>query len=581
MAFDGITISNITAELSDKLLNGRIGKIAQPEKDELILTIKTNDGQFRLLLSADASLPLIYLTEENKPSPMTAPNFCMLLRKHLQNARIVAIEQPGLERVIRIRAEHPDEMGDLCMKTLIIEIMGKHSNIIFCDENDRIIDSIKRVSAMVSSVREVLPGKPYFIPETTEKVNPLTENKADFLARLKGTSRPLYQAIYGTFTGISPLVAQEICFRARIDGDMPTNSLSEDARQQVSNSFFDVMQLVKNREFSPCLIYENGKLKDYACFPFLSRNKEDCVFMDSISALLNRFYAEKNLATRIHQRSADLRKIVQTALERSVKKLDLQKKQLEDTKNRDVYRIYGELLNTYGYEAKAGDREISVLNYYTNEQMMIPLDPMLSAKENAQRYFDKYGKQKRTFEALNQYIVETQKETEYLTSVQTFLKIAVSEDDLLQIREELVQNGFIKKRSEGKKKKLLSKPFHFVTKDGYEIYVGKNNIQNEELTFRFATGNDWWFHAKGVPGSHVILKVKSGAEEMDLPDHVFEAAARLAAHFSSVGAQEKAEVDYTRKKNLKKPPGANAGFVIYHTNYSLLVSTDISGLDQR
>ena len=541
MAFDGITIANIVKDLQDNLIDGRLSKIAQPEPDELLCTIKGKNGQQRLCLSASASLPLIYLTRDNKPSPMTAPNFCMLLRKHVQNARIVSISQPGLERIVIFELEHLDELGDLRRKKLIVEIMGKHSNIIFCDEDNKILDSIKHISGLVSSVREPCD---------------------------------CFKALYTTFTGLSPAISHEICFRAGGHAALSTAACTDADKESLWNAFSKIITQVKNGQFSPCIVYENDVPAEYAALKLTSYPESNRKDYAEISSLLEDYYAEKNKITRIRQRSSDLRRIVSTALERNVKKYDLQLKQLKDTEKRDKYRIWGELLNTYGYSAQPGDKSLEAVNYYNGEPVTIPLDPQLTAGENAKKYFEKYNKLKRTNEALSALTKEVHDEIEHLESVANALDIARAEEDLVQIKEELIESGYIRRKGGSKKVKITSRPFHYISSDGFSMYVGKNNLQNEELTFKFAVGNDWWFHAKGRPGSHVI--VKTGGKE--LPDATFEEAARLAAHYSTGRDQEKIEVDYVEKKQVKKVAGAKPGFVIYHTNYSMVISTDISGI---
>lgn len=572
MAFDGITVSNIVKECNACLAGSRIYKIAQPETDELLLTLKTETGQKRLLISAGASLPLIYLTENNKPSPMTAPNFCMLLRKHIQNGRITGISQPGLERVIRINIEHLNELGDLCKKTLIVEIMGKHSNIIFCGEDNKIIDSIKHISGMVSSVREVLPGRDYFIPETQNKSDPLTSDKESFLARTFEKAVPLYKALYSTFTGFSPVIAQEICYRASLDADRPAQSFDEADREKFYTVFSSFIEDIKSGNFTPNIVYENKSPVEFASVALTMYSADSAVTYESVSTLLEQYYAQKNAVTRIRQKSVDLRKIVQTALERNIKKYDLQLRQMKDTEKRDKYKVYGELINTYGYGIEEGAKSMEAMNYYTNEMITIPLDPLLTPSENAKKYFDKYGKLKRTYEALSELTIEVKQEIEHLESILTSLDIALLEEDLVQIKEELTQTGYIRRKGSTKKQKVTSRPFHYISSDGYHMYVGKNNFQNDELTFKFATGNDWWFHSKTYPGSHVIVKTNGD----DLPDSTFEEAAKLAAYYSKGRDQEKVEIDYTEKKNVKKPNGAKPGFVVYYTNYSMIIDSDIS-----
>ena len=574
MAFDGVTIAGIVSELKDKLIGNRIYKIAQPEKDELILTVKGSCGQVRMLMSADASLPLLYLTQKNKTSPMTAPNFCMLLRKHLQNARIVSVTQPGLERIVRFELEHLNELGDLCRKYLIIELMGKHSNIIFCDDQDKIIDSIKHISGMVSSVREVLPGRQYFIPKTQDKAELLSCSQEEMAAVLRAKSLPLYKAVYTGFTGISPSIAQELCYRAGVDADLPSAGLEAEALDRMVSVLSGLAADIRSEKFCYNVVYENKQPAEYAAVQLSSYEEGQRRRFECISELLEYYYAEKNTITRIRQRSVDLRKIVTTALERNVKKYDLQVKQLQDTDKRETYRVYGELLNAYGYGVEAGAKSMEALNYYTDENITIPLDPMLTAGENAKKYFDKYQKLKRTYEALTTLTKETKEEIEHLSSISIALDIALKEEDLVQIKEELIESGYIRRKGNTKREKITSKPFHYVSSDGYHIYVGKNNYQNEELTFKFATGNDWWFHTKGIPGSHVV--VKSNNDE--LPDRVFEEAGKLAAHYSQARGQEKVEIDYTQKKNVKKPNGSKPGFVVYYTNYSLVIDSDITGI---
>lgn len=574
MAFDGIVIANLVKELNENILNGRISKIAQPESDELLLTLKGNQGQVRLLLSASASLPLVYLTKENKPSPMTAPNFCMLLRKHIANGRITKIWQPRMERIINFEIEHLNELGDLCHKQLIVEIMGKHSNIIFCDEEGKIIDSIKHIPAQVSSVREVLPGRMYFIPETQEKYNPLETSEEEFMDKVFAKPQNLAKCIYTTYTGISPVIASELCHRAGLDADRPTAALSQEERLHLYHHFSWLTDDIREGRFSPNIIKKGKEPVEFAAVALTQYEEMDITSYPDISMVLETFYKDKNIYTRIRQKSVDLRKVVSTVLERSRKKYDLQLKQLKDTEKREKYKVYGELINTYGYGLEEGAKSLTALNYYTNEDITIPLDTQLTPQENAQKYFDRYNKLKRTYEALTDLIKETQEEIEHLESISTSLDIAVSEEDLTQIKEELTQFGYIKKKNVGKKVKIKSKPFHYLSTDGFHIYIGKNNFQNDELTFKFASGNDWWFHAKGIPGSHVLVKTNG----KELPDRAYEEAGRLAAYYSKGRENDKVEIDYLQKKNVKKPNGSKPGFVVYYTNYSLVASPDISGL---
>lgn len=588
MAFDGLVISALTDEFARCLTGGRINKIYQPESDELILTIKNNGNNYRLLLSASASLPLAYLTENNKNNPAIAPNFCMLLRKHINGGRILSVTQPTLERIIVFEIEHLNDLGDICTKKLIVELMGKHSNIIFTKPDNTIIDSIKHISLNVSSVREVLPGRTWFIPDMQNKHDPLTIDKGNFEQTVMTKPVPTAKAIYTSLTGISPAVAEEIAFRANVDSAVSPAGLSEAEKTAVYEQFELLMNDIRSHVYTPNVIMKNGEPSDFSVTAqtrYLAFNKagEESVYtstvFDSISALLEYYYAAKSTVTRIRQKSSDLRRIVSTALERNLKKYDLQMKQMKDTEKRDKYKVYGELINAYGYGLEPGAKSLTCLNYYTNEDITIPLDTQLTVQENAVKYFDRYNKLKRTFEALTELIEETKKEIEHLESISTALDIALYEDDLVEIKEELMNFGYVRRKNTGKnqkKQKITSKPMHYISSDGFHIYVGKNNLQNEEVTFKYADGGDWWFHAKGVPGSHVIVKT----EGKELPDRTFEEAGKLAAYYSKNRGAQKVEIDYIQRKHVKKGAGGIPGFVLYHTNYSLLIEPDIQGLEQ-
>ena len=588
MAFDGIVIANLIQELKQTLLGGRINKIAQPEKDELILTIKGQAReQYKLLLSAGAGLPLIYLTEATKPSPLTAPNFCMLLRKHLNSAKILDIYQPGLERIIHFKLEHLDEMGDQKNKYLIMELMGKHSNIIFCDEDMIIIDSIKRINQFISSVREVLPGRKYFVPVTAEKLDPLSTTYADFENFIFKKPMPIGKALYNSLTGISPLIANELCCRASLDAGEPTETLSETGGLHLYNIFSRLMDEVKSSDFKPNIVMQEGNPIEFSSVNLTCYQNNEVKNYESISKLLEDFYATKDAAARIKQKSFDLRKVVTNAIERASKKYDLQQKQLKDTEKRDKYKIYGELITAYGYGLEPGANSLNAINYYDNQEITIPLDPTITPMENAKHYFEKYSKLKRTYDALTTQLIETGDELTHLESIRTALEIATEENDLILLKRELTDYGYIRRKFVSGPKQIRkkdntqkvagkSKPLHYISSDGYHIYVGKNNYQNDELTFQFAEGGDWWFHAKKAAGSHVIVK----SEGKELPDRTFEEAGKLAAYYSSLRASDKVEIDYTEKKNVKKPGGGKPGCVVYYTNYSMLTSSDIAGIKQ-
>ena len=611
MAFDGITTACLCRELSDRLTGARVYKIAQTDRDELVLTLKPvperGGGQCRLYLSADASLPLAYITSRNRQAPLQAPAFSMLLRKHLQNGRIISVTQPGLERILRFEVEHLDEMGDLCRHTLVIELMGKHSNLIFLNEDEQIVDSIKHISALVSSVREVLPGRHYFVPDTRNKKDPLCETEEAFDTLLLTQQVPPARLLMNTYTGISTQMAEELCCRAALSNDRSASSMTQSDRDSLWREFSGLMKAIKEGEFCPSIYYKKdetsrrGTPVGYAAVPmrvfadFPDRFEE--VRFSSMSELLETFYAQKNEDTRIRQKSADLRRIVQTILERDVHKYDLQCRQINDTHKRDKYRVYGELLNAYGYSVPEGAKSCELDNYYTGEKITIPLDPTLTPARNAKKYFDRYTKLKRTEEALTKLTGEVKSEIEHLESIRTSLDLATNEGDLAQIRRELEDNGLVKRHAakgknrpgydksgrdgnkKGRARTPVSEPLHYISSDGYDIYVGKNNTQNDLLTFHFADPSDIWMHANDMPGSHVILR--SGGRSMEeIPDRAFEEAASLAAWYSAGRQQGKVEIDYLLRKNVKKPGGAKPGFVVYYTNYSILAKADISGIKE-
>lgn len=578
MAFDGVVISNIVKDMKERLTGGRIYKIYQPENDEINLVIKNLGTTFRLMLNASPTLPLVYFLSENKANPATAPNFCMLLRKHIGNGRIVGIEQPGFERIIMIDIEHLDEMGDLCRKKLVIELMGKHSNIIFMEENGRIVDAIKRIGAQISSVREVLPGYDYVLPPN-EKMDPSEVSKEYFQTVILEKAMSVEKAIYSSVTGFSKLIAGELCYEAGVDGNFSTDSLAAGNKEALWDAFSGLVARVKDGNYEPVIVYNEDEPVAFSSIPLKMYGDLRQEYFGDISELLACYYAKKDIYSRIRQKSTDLRKVLATAVERTSRKYDIQRRQLKDTEKRDKYRIYGELLQTYGYEVQTGDKEVTVVNYYTNKEVTIPLDTTMTPVENANRYFNKYNKLKRTYEASLTLVEESKKTLEHLLSLQNSIEIATSEADLAEIKEEMVMAGLIKAK-QGKKngvKQEKSKPLHYISSDGFHMYVGKNNLQNDRLTFKTAGTKDLWFHAKEMPGSHVIVKLE-GAE--DVPDATYEEAARLAAYYSSGKTSPKVEIDYTRRGNLKKPPQANPGYVIYHTNYSMVALPDIRGIEE-
>lgn len=584
MAFDGSVVYALAQELNQKLSGGRIVKISQPEKDELLLTIKKEGEQLRLLLSASPSLPIAYLTTQSRPSPLQAPAFCMLLRKHLSGGRILSVTQPSMERVLDIQVEHFDEMNDIACITLTVEMMGKYSNLILRRE-DLILDSIRHVSSLMSSVREVLPGRTYFIPFVEEKADPFTEEwgiirKKVFSSGAMKVSRAFYTCI----TGFSPMLAEEVLFRAGYDSDRPASSFSDQEQEHIGKAFQEVMELIRTL---PCLniIYRGEDPEEFGVFRFLSCEKKGSAVhtYSGISALLYDYYAQKQRLQSLRQKTGDLRQTVSSLLQKNRRKYDLQLRQMHDTEKKDKYRVYGELLTAYGYTASPGIRVFETIDFYTGEPVIIPLDPQLSAIDNGKKYFQRYAKLRRTADALCLVIKETKAEIDHLQSILLSLDMVRTAEDIAQIKRELAESGYTGRSSVRNKhgKKEMKRPekaapLHFISSDGFDIFVGKNNYQNDDLTFRQASPEDWWFHAKDIPGSHVLLR-SAGRE---VPDRAYEEAASLAARYSASSESSKVEVQYTQKKNLKKPPKARPGFVVFHTYYSMSATTDIGHLQE-
>ncbi len=580
MAFDGTVISSIVDECNEKLAGGRIDKIYQPEKDELIVSVRNNKVTYKLLITVQSTISRLHLTQVPKKNPQTPPSFCMLLRKYIGSGKIIGIVQPNFERIVEISIEHLNELGDLCVKKLIVEIMGKHSNIILCDDQNKIIDSIKHISAQVSSVREVLPGRDYVYPPSKNKVDPLlTYSIEAFTQLLKEKRTIIHKCLYFSFNGISPILAEELCYRTGINSSQSVDTLTSEDFTSLFEAFNQMMKRIKEKKATPTIIVDEKGYLEFSSIPLqLFKDKKQLVF-SSISEAVDQYYKEKANSSRIKQKSSDIKRLITVNLERCYKKLDIQLKQLRDTENRENYKIKGELIHANLYQLSEGDTTLETMNYYTQKPIKIALDPTLSPAKNAQKFYNRYNKLKRTNEAVKVHIEETKKEIEHLESIQNALDFSETEEDIMLIRTELMTYGYLRARGRNKNKKALGKSqlIHYKSSQGYDIYIGKNNMQNDELTMKLASSQDWWFHTKEVPGSHVILK--SNGDE--LPDNAFVEAARLAAFYSKASQSSKVAVDYTLRKNLKKPNGAKPGFVIYHTNYSMYVNPNDQNLERQ
>lgn len=574
MAFDGITVSAIKAEIENKILGGRIDKVYQPEKDEIILGIRSMGQAYKLLLTSNASNPKFHFTQTNPNNPMTPPLFCMVMRKHLQSGKIIKIEQPDFDRILNIYVESLNELGDYSVKKLVLEIMGRHSNIILTDENNTILDCIKHIGHDTSSVREVLPGREYTLPPSQGKINTLDLDDNNFKKVLEDNpSFEIQSVIYKNYTGISPIAASEICYRANVNGSTPVEALTDIQKEVVFNKFAQLVEDIKvNRFYPESITNEKGKTIDFSPIEMTQFNGLDIKKYTSISELIESFYANRDFAYRIGQKTQDLRKLINQNIERCIRKKDIQMQTLRSIKNRDELRLKGELLTANIYSIKKGMTTVELPNYYSENQELIAieLDSNKTPSENAQKYYKAYNKAKRTFEALKDQIKSNDEELAYLESVLTSVNNCTDEQDVKEIRRELREEGYVKKvKNQKDKSKKHSVPLHFISQDGFDIYVGKNNIQNDELTLKFARPRDIWMHTKNIPGSHVII-VSNG---QTIPDTTLNEGAMLSAFYSKAKNSSKVPVDYTEKKNVKKPNGSKPGFVIYETNKTAYITT--------
>ncbi len=577
MAFDGIMTAALRDEFSRLLTGARVSKIQQPEDTALLFQFKTQEGTVRLLLSANASLPYAAVVSENRTGPEEAPAFLMLLRKHLGGARLLSVEQPRFDRVLLFRFEHLNELGDPEEKQLILELMGRHSNLIFTESDGRILDAIRRVPPTMSSVRTVLPGKYYEPADVRLKEDPRGLDRAAFLSGMDG-KRTLADGIFSRFSGFSSSASSELLFGSGLDPDRYISSLSSSEAVRYADVFLAYMEKIEHAEFSPCLaLGPHGEAEEFSAMPLKSYSaagKEVRPFA-SPSALVVYALGERASRVLMRQRGSSLKAVAETNLKRAVRKRELLEKQLADTDGREKDRLYGELLTAYQYQLSAGASSVTVLNYYTDTEITIPVDKDLTISENAQRYYNRYAKARRTREATEKLLPETVSECEHLESILSEIALAEDEQTLAGIRREMAAAGYLHSgNGKAKKERSVSKPYHYVSSDGFDLYVGKNNLQNDELSLRFAGKKDLFFHVKKAAGSHVILKT----DGKEVPDRAYQEAASLAVYYSSLRESGRGEVDYVEAGRLKKPAGARPGYVIYHTNYSMVAEADLSGL---
>lgn len=575
MSFDGIVVKSLVGELREKLIDSKIDKVYQPEKDEVCLKIRSKEGACKLLLSASASHPRVYIANKyEKTNPKKAPVFCMTLRKYIQGGVIVGIDQVGFERIIKISVESYDELREKTCKDLYIEIMGKHSNIILVsDLEGKVIDSIKRVPLNVSRARQVLPGVSYELPPSQDKLNPLDIIDVDkFTLRINRSKGPVFKAIYGNILGLSPLLAREVCVRVGLEANTEVEDLSnEDIRSLVDciNTIFD--DLDKNKVYPSIIIdKKRDKIVEFSSIRLSQYKDLTEIYDDSISTIIEDYYLAKDKKDRINQRASSMKKNLSLKLDRVKHKIDKQMIELNESENADKYRIKGELITSYIYMIKEGMDKVVLENFYdNNKEIEIDLRVNLSPSENAQKYFKKYNKLKNAGEEISKQMVINIQEKEYLEN--TLLSIENCDDarELKEIREELIREGYIKSYKMPKKDNKPGTDMRkFTSCQGKLIIVGKNNKQNDYLTLRLADNEDLWFHTKDIPGSHVLIK----SAGMTVTDEELIEAATLAAYYSKARMSSNVPVDYTMRKNVKKPSGAKPGMVIYEKNKTIYVT---------
>jgi len=582
MSLDGIFLNSLNHDLNNKLIGGRVDKIYQPDKNEIIISIRCGGENHKLLMTATSSSPRLHLSNVVRKNPEQPPMFCMLLRKHLTGAHVIEIKQMNFDRILEITFECKDELDTTVHKSLIIEIMGKHSNIIFINTKTRVvIDSIKRVAENISSVRQIYPGLTYVTPPA-DKNNPLEVSKELFFNTMENCNDGvyIYDFFYKSFLGISPFISREICYLSNMNEGTCMGELTSEQKERLWQVFLTIIEKVKSHDYSfNIYLDENLDLFGFYCLDMEHLKSYEKKHYESPGELLDTYHYEQDNKNKINQRVSSLIKSMNTKIDRDRKKVDKQRNELLTAEDRDKYKMYGELILA-NLNKTPENHKLTVLNYYDPEQkdIIIPLDPKLNLTQNGQKYFKRYNKLKKAEEELQKFIDSSLSEIQYLENILYSIESCETTDDLDDIYNELITEGFMKRKSKLKKTKEYKPEFMtFISSKEHEIIVGKNNLQNDMLTFKIGKREDYWFHAKNIPGSHVIIKTNGD----ELSDDEYVEAARIAAFYSKGKNSGSVEVDYTRKSNIKKPPNSKPGFVIYDTNYSMLVEPDISGIQTK
>ena len=572
MSYDGTMTKAVAEELNRRFSGGKIDKIYQPQEDTLVLNLRSRTDRGSLLLSASANNPCAYVTEKKFTNPQTPPAFCMLLRKHLESATITGIDQVEMDRIIRIKVEGFNELFDTVEKTLVIEMMGRYSNIILLDENNVVMDALKRINGSMSRVREVLPGTDYTLEGIVDRANPLKETKAEFMNRLEeneGTS--VKNFFIRNYLGVSPLLAREIAYRAGGSDKDPVKLFESNDLYDAFDALFDE---IRQSNFKPQSISDGGHIIAFSAVNLTHYPEESKTFYSGPSELLDHTFSARVMEDRVRQKSQNLNKQIKTHLERALNKQEKMEFELRDAKDRQKYKVYGDLISSNAWKIEKGARSVTVDNFYDEmNPLTIPLDETKDGIQNAARYYKKFAKLKHAEKLLAERIDKNRNTIRYLDAMLYNLDDAESIDEVNAIQEEF-REDFLKKKFKGhgenKKKKKKKEPGYlaFTSSEGFPIYVGRNNRQNQELTLKFARKDDMWFHVKNGPGSHVIIKT----DGEELSDETILEGAALAAYYSRARQSAHVEVDYTKRQFIRRHPSNQPGLVIY-TDFSTVAVT--------
>lgn len=575
MALDGIFLNCLKDELKQNLIGTKIDKVYQPSKEEIVLSMRTKGFSTKLLLSARANSPRINLTQTKYENPSTPPMLCMLLRKHLTGAILNDIRQVGLDRILFLNFDATNEIGDKVKLTICAEIMGQYSNIIIIDENNRIIDSLKRIDLTKSTVRQVLPGFEYKLPPQQDKINILKQSSKEALDKiLSFENKTISSAILNSLMGVSPIVCRELAFKSCGD-DINVCDITENQKDILIEQFDYLRYIVMKKEYCPTIVI--NEMRKPLDFSFINIHQYGSLAtaknIESFSELLDTFYSQKDKIESMLKRSQDLRKHLNVLLERTIKKIDIQKNELKKCDNREMLRVFAELISANQYSLEKGSLYYDLQNYYDNDNIVrIPADPALTPLQNSQKYYKDYKKSYTAEKKLKEQIEFGQEELKYIDSVLDSLSRIDNEKELNEIRQELYDLGYIKSKKNINKKKRPTPlpPIKYKSSDGFDILVGRNNTQNDKLSLKTASKMDLWLHTQDYPGSHVVIV----SNNKEISTIALNEAANIAAVHSKASNSTQVPIDYTLVKNLKKPNGAKPGKVIYHVYNTLYITPD-------